>query len=69
MVPLLSGLLTAALVAFASGKFNGDDNRPSTGAPGGVIVHLFDWKYDDIGKECEQFLGPNGYAGVQVLLI
>lgn len=30
------------------------------------IVHLFDWKWDDIANECERFLAPNGYAGVQV---
>ncbi|OTF78639.1 Group 4 mite allergen-like protein (alpha amylase), partial [Euroglyphus maynei] len=24
------------------------------------------WKYDDIGDECERFLGPYGYGGVQV---
>ncbi|XP_032674906.1 alpha-amylase-like [Odontomachus brunneus] len=31
-----------------------------------VIVHLFEWKWLDIAKECEQFLGPIGYGGVQV---
>lgn len=31
-----------------------------------VIVHLFEWKWADIGKECQDFLGPYGYAGVQV---
>lgn len=30
------------------------------------IVHLFEWKWKDIAHECEVFLGPNGYAGVQV---
>lgn len=30
------------------------------------IVHLFEWKWTDIARECETFLGPNGYAGVQV---
>ncbi|XP_064478436.1 alpha-amylase-like [Ornithodoros turicata] len=31
-----------------------------------VIVHLFEWKFQDIAKECEGFLGPMGYGGVQV---
>lgn len=31
-----------------------------------TIVHLFEWKWDDIAKECEDFLAPRGYAGVQV---
>ncbi|KAG7210988.1 hypothetical protein KM043_016357 [Ampulex compressa] len=36
-------------------------------APGhDVIVHLFEWKWMDIAKECEDFLGPMGYGGVQV---
>lgn len=30
------------------------------------IVYLFEWKYDDVANECEQFLGPHGYQGVQV---
>jgi len=31
-----------------------------------TIVHLFEWKWDNIADECERFLGPKGYAGVQV---
>lgn len=31
-----------------------------------TIVHLFEWKWADIAKECEDFLAPHGYAGVQV---
>lgn len=31
-----------------------------------VIVHLFEWKWTDIAAECERFLAPNGFAGVQV---
>lgn len=36
-------------------------------APGrNVMVHLFEWKYTDIADECERFLGPKGFGGVQV---
>ncbi|XP_054738190.1 alpha-amylase 2-like isoform X2 [Anastrepha obliqua] len=31
-----------------------------------TMVHLFEWKWDDIATECENFLGPKGYGGVQV---
>ncbi len=31
-----------------------------------VFVHLFEWQWDDIAQECEQFLGPNGFAAVQI---
>lgn len=30
------------------------------------IVHLFEWHWDTIADECETFLAPNNYAGVQV---
>lgn len=30
------------------------------------IVHLFEWKFNDIADECEHFLAPAGYGGVQV---
>ncbi|XP_055855012.1 alpha-amylase 1-like [Episyrphus balteatus] len=29
------------------------------------IVHLHEWKFLDIARECEEFLGPHGYAAVQ----
>ncbi|KAL4715014.1 hypothetical protein ACJJTC_003165 [Scirpophaga incertulas] len=36
-------------------------------APGrSVHLHLFEWKWDDIAEECERFLGPNGFGGVQI---
>jgi alpha-amylase len=31
-----------------------------------VIVNLFEWKFSDIAEECERFLAPKGFAGVQV---
>ncbi len=31
-----------------------------------VIVHLFEWKWEQIALECERFLGPMGFGGVQV---
>ena len=31
-----------------------------------AIVHLFEWRWDDIADECENFLAPKGYCGVQV---
>lgn len=30
------------------------------------MVHLMDWRWADIARECEEFLAPNGYGGVQV---
>lgn len=31
-----------------------------------VMVHLMDWKFVDVANECENYLAPNGFAGVQV---
>ncbi|WP_259337974.1 alpha-amylase family protein [Colwellia sp. RSH04] len=31
-----------------------------------TFVHLFEWSWLDIAQECEQHLGPKGYAAVQV---
>ena len=31
-----------------------------------VLVHLFEWSWDSIAQECENFLGPKGFCGVQV---
>lgn len=31
-----------------------------------TMVHLFEWKWDDIARECETFLGPRGYGGIQI---
>jgi alpha-amylase len=35
-------------------------------APGAVLVHLFEWRWNDVAEECEAYLGPAGFAGVQV---
>ncbi len=34
--------------------------------PRTAFVHLFEWKWTDIAKECENWLGPKGFAAVQV---
>ena len=30
------------------------------------MVHLFEWHWDTIASECENFLGPHKFAAVQV---
>lgn len=34
--------------------------------PRTVFVHLFEWQWNDIASECENYLGPNGFSAVQV---
>ncbi|XP_041985036.1 alpha-amylase 2-like [Aricia agestis] len=40
--------------------------NPYYAAGRSVNVHLFEWKWDDIADECERFLGPRGYGGIQI---
>jgi alpha-amylase len=57
---IFAALITLFLINSASGQFDPHfiGNRQG-------IVHLFEWKWLDIAKECEDFLGPKGYGGVQ----
>src|SRR4051812_44272677 len=41
--------------------------RPSGHATAGdVFVHLFEWRWTDVARECETVLGPAGYRAVQI---
>ncbi|WP_438834049.1 hypothetical protein ACPDZI_23280 [Aeromonas oralensis] len=55
-----STLLRTALLTAALGSFS------HTATAEGVIVHLFQWKFNDIANECETVLGPKGFGGVQI---
>ncbi|XP_070389698.1 alpha-amylase 2B-like isoform X2 [Dermacentor albipictus] len=56
-------LLTDRNVALSSA--HGSNKEPNMVPGRSVIVHLFEWRFDDIAEECESFLGPRGYGGVQ----
>jgi len=38
----------------------------AAGARPEVFVQLFEWSWPDIEKECREFLGPKGFAAVQI---
>lgn len=59
VLALFGSVLVLALCASAQKNPNFVPGRTT-------IVHLFEWKWDDIALECERFLGPKGFAGVQV---
>ncbi len=67
-ITVLLLLLTAGLAAGCAEN----EILPGTGDPGlassesDVIVHLFEWRWDDIVEECETYLGPAGFSAVQV---
>jgi len=50
-----------SLVALVVGQWN-----PHFSTGRSVMVHLFEWKWEDIALECERFLGPKGFGGVQI---
>jgi alpha-amylase len=58
---LLSSVILFGLVLLANGQKNPHWLPGRSG-----IVHLFEWRWADIAAECERFLGPNGFAGVQI---
>ena len=58
---LRSILFLIFLSVYSQAKFlnpNCDDKQ--------VIVHLFEWSWEAIARECEEVLAPMGYCGVQV---
>ncbi|MFH4976495.1 hypothetical protein AB6A40_003204 [Gnathostoma spinigerum] len=62
-------LITLLLTAFALAEKSGptwwyDETHVDTDKP--TMVHLFEWKWTDIAKECEDFLQHYGYGAVQV---
>ncbi|MDJ0753355.1 MAG: carbohydrate-binding module family 20 domain-containing protein [Ardenticatenaceae bacterium] len=61
---MLGALLfaTVFLLSVAAAPSPAAANPP----PRTVFVHLFEWKWTDIEQECVNFLGPKGFAAVQV---
>ena len=52
--------------AFCNVQLISGQHDPNVVSGRTAMVHLFEWKWDDIAAECERYLGPNGFAGVQV---
>src|SRR6218665_1236657 len=59
LLPILATLLPCSLAI-------SDYSDPHFVGERSVITHLMEWKYTDIAAECERFLGPHGYGGVQL---
>lgn len=60
---LFASIFFALLLCGANAQFQTHEIPGRSG-----IVHMFEWKWVDIAVECERFLGPNGFSGIQVLL-
>jgi alpha-amylase len=59
-------ILLLSAVALWSGCTSPDPMPGVSTEHDGVIVHLFEWRWDDVARECEEYLGPNGFTAVQV---
>lgn len=59
-------LLLILVSSFPAGVGQPSVATAQTSTPRTVFVHLFEWKWTDIAQECENFLGPRGFAAVQV---
>ena len=55
---LATSLLLGASIAQAA------DWKP--GVPRTAYITMFEWKWDDVAKECTNYLGPKGFKAVQV---
>ncbi|XP_078052959.1 alpha-amylase [Augochlora pura] len=58
--------IAALLGLFSVAVVQADHNIPNYAPGHDGMVHLFEWKWKDIATECETFLGPMGFGGVQV---
>jgi hypothetical protein len=54
---MLLKLFTSVLPLVANAQYELNDKA--------VGVQLFMWNFNDIAKECTEFLGPNGFSYVQ----
>ncbi len=78
---IIGALFVATLVTGCGGGGGGSAPAPAPSLPpavpptyvpsgkaaaGDTIVHLFEWRWTDVARECEVWLGPRGFKGVQV---
>jgi alpha-amylase len=75
LIPALAAVLAAGLTALPAGPSSAAPapvvpaRAAGVGAAAGAndtIVHLFEWNWPSIGRECTSVLGPQGYGAVQV---
>jgi alpha-amylase len=69
MTKMLSAGCIAALVMGCVARTDHLVDAPAQVATPGnrtAFVQLFEWKWTDIARECESFLGPKGFAAVQI---
>ncbi len=60
---LSRGRRASALVASLAAAFSGSACALN---PSDTSVQMFEWSWNDLATECSQFLGPQGYGGIQI---
>lgn len=68
-VPVLATAIMLAGTALASSAMATSAQVGTAAAPAaneGPIVQMFQWSWDSVGQECQNFLGPKGFGAVQV---
>ena len=63
---LKKSLMTAVFIGLPVAGITLPTMAHAADAPRTAFVHLFEWSWPDIAQECEDVLGPNGFAAVQV---
>ncbi len=57
------GLRAGALAVALAAAFSGSAFALN---PSDTSVQMFEWSWNDLATECTQFLGPQGYGGIQI---
>src|ERR1022692_848026 len=57
------GRRASALAATLAAAFSGSAFALN---PSDTSVQMFEWSWNDLATECTQFLGPQGYGGIQI---
>ncbi|MDP9125804.1 MAG: alpha-amylase family glycosyl hydrolase [Pseudomonadota bacterium] len=57
------GLRAGALAVSLAAAFSGSAFALN---PSDTSVQMFEWSWNDLATECTQFLGPQGYGGIQI---
>jgi alpha-amylase len=66
IAPVICGAIAATACISAAPRDVELDHEIIQDASHVAFVQLFEWKWTDVARECETYLGPKGYSAVQV---